>query len=256
MFKSCFISLLLVFSYNLFAAHCIAHRGVHDNVPENSLASLKRAHEFGSDGVELDISHTKDGKAILLHDAKLKRIADHNDQHKCPLNKHISKIDSNTIKNNCQYKINDEPINFLDQALIYLKNISMLVFLEFKDAPQINTLNIIKQAFKDKPERLRIISFFKRHLNVIDQMALSDPFWSKVKLLHLRLINANHSNWGQNLWFVGEKISRNKFEEDELGVWTINSEKWLEYYHNQDHINFITTDDVLNCQKFQVERKS
>ena len=39
-----------------------AHRGAHNNVPENSLAAIKEAINLGIDIVELDIRFTKDRK--------------------------------------------------------------------------------------------------------------------------------------------------------------------------------------------------
>jgi glycerophosphoryl diester phosphodiesterase len=53
-----------------------AHRGLHDNqtgVPENSLASFKKAVELGF-GMELDVQLTKDGQLVVFHDNTLKRM--------------------------------------------------------------------------------------------------------------------------------------------------------------------------------------
>ena len=44
-----------------------AHRGAHNNVPENSLAAIKEAIKLGIDIVELDIRFTKDRKMVLMH---------------------------------------------------------------------------------------------------------------------------------------------------------------------------------------------
>jgi len=44
-----------------------AHRGAHNNVPENSLAAIKEAINLGIDIVELDIRFTKDRKMVLMH---------------------------------------------------------------------------------------------------------------------------------------------------------------------------------------------
>ncbi len=51
----------------------VGHRGAAAHAPENTLASLRRAHELGADWVEFDVKLTRDGVPILMHDAKLKR---------------------------------------------------------------------------------------------------------------------------------------------------------------------------------------
>ena len=59
-----------------FEEQYIAHRGLFDNesdAPENSLAAFRRAVEHGY-GIELDVQLTSDKKAVVFHDADLKRV--------------------------------------------------------------------------------------------------------------------------------------------------------------------------------------
>lgn len=54
----------------------IAHRGYHDiskNIPENSIASYKRAIEFGY-AIEIDLHLLKDGNIVSMHDDYLERM--------------------------------------------------------------------------------------------------------------------------------------------------------------------------------------
>lgn len=51
----------------------IAHRGASAYAPENTLAALTQAHEQGAMWVEADVRLTRDGEAIIFHDAKLSR---------------------------------------------------------------------------------------------------------------------------------------------------------------------------------------
>ncbi len=51
----------------------VAHRGAHDTVPENSIASIDRAVALGAVAVELDIRRSSDGVYILMHDDTLDR---------------------------------------------------------------------------------------------------------------------------------------------------------------------------------------
>lgn len=52
------------------------HRGAASvDVPENTLASIRRALAHGADGVEVDVRLTQDGVPVLAHDAGLWRTA-------------------------------------------------------------------------------------------------------------------------------------------------------------------------------------
>jgi glycerophosphoryl diester phosphodiesterase len=51
----------------------IAHRTSPLDAPENSLAGIRRSAELGADYVEIDVRLTRDGVAVMLHDALLLR---------------------------------------------------------------------------------------------------------------------------------------------------------------------------------------
>ena len=54
----------------------IAHRGFSSTAPENTLPAYILAKEMGFSYVECDIAFTKDGIAVLLHDATIDRTSD------------------------------------------------------------------------------------------------------------------------------------------------------------------------------------
>lgn len=45
----------------------VAHRGVADGVPENTLAAFERAVDLGADAIELDVRLSKDGVPVVFH---------------------------------------------------------------------------------------------------------------------------------------------------------------------------------------------
>jgi glycerophosphoryl diester phosphodiesterase len=51
----------------------IAHRGAPRYVAENTIASLKKAHELGANWVEFDVMLSKDGVPVIMHDSGLNR---------------------------------------------------------------------------------------------------------------------------------------------------------------------------------------
>ncbi len=52
------------------------HRTANEDVPENTLESLKQAALLGCDVVEIDVRRTLDGKLVLNHDGVLERLTD------------------------------------------------------------------------------------------------------------------------------------------------------------------------------------
>ncbi len=50
-----------------------AHRGFSGLYPENTMLAFRKAEEVGSDGVELDVHLSKDGKLVIIHDEALLR---------------------------------------------------------------------------------------------------------------------------------------------------------------------------------------
>jgi glycerophosphoryl diester phosphodiesterase len=51
--------------------YVIAHRGVHNSIPENSLPAYRKAIELGCDFVEIDVRTTIDGKFISIHNSQI-----------------------------------------------------------------------------------------------------------------------------------------------------------------------------------------
>lgn len=48
-----------------------AHRGASSYAPENTMSSFKKAFQLGSNGIELDLQKTKDGKIVIFHDKEI-----------------------------------------------------------------------------------------------------------------------------------------------------------------------------------------
>ena len=51
--------------------YVVAHRGVHDSIPENTLAAYQAAVDLGCDFVEIDVRTTKDNHLVSIHDSTL-----------------------------------------------------------------------------------------------------------------------------------------------------------------------------------------
>lgn len=49
--------------------YVIAHRGAHQNIPENTLPAYAKAIELGADFIEIDLRTTRDGELVSIHNA-------------------------------------------------------------------------------------------------------------------------------------------------------------------------------------------
>ena len=54
----------------------LAHRGGSLRAPENTLAALREAYRLGMRYAEVDVRLTRDGRAVVIHDATLDRTTD------------------------------------------------------------------------------------------------------------------------------------------------------------------------------------
>jgi len=54
----------------------VAHRGNHEQAPENTLAAFSNAIKAGTDYVEIDLRTTVDSQLVIMHDASVDRMTD------------------------------------------------------------------------------------------------------------------------------------------------------------------------------------
>jgi glycerophosphoryl diester phosphodiesterase len=51
----------------------VAHRGLHERLPENSVAAMEAAWDAGIEWCECDVQLSRDGAAVVIHDRTLRR---------------------------------------------------------------------------------------------------------------------------------------------------------------------------------------
>lgn len=89
-----------------------AHRSYHNNAPENSLLSIKKAIEANIDLIEIDVRTTKDSILVLMHDSEIDRTTNGKGKIKDYTYKELQKFN---LKSNDS--ITDEKIPLLVDAL-------------------------------------------------------------------------------------------------------------------------------------------
>jgi len=138
----------------------IGHRGAPWDAPENTLASLRRALEYGLDGFEYDLQRTRDGEAVLLHDDTLDRTT----TGKGPVgDKGLVELFGLDAGSWFSSAYMEEPIPAFDEAwsLVPPLGTDPLHLIELKDASLVDPVaDVIQRSYAPRRRPL-IISFHK-----------------------------------------------------------------------------------------------
>jgi len=243
----CIFTLLSTLPLTFAETICVAHRGNNAEFLENSSAAIISAAEMDAPGIEFDVQHTKDGVPIIMHDKTLKRTT--LDNGTCPRSKEIKSLTFTEIKRNCLLKDN-APIPSLDETLNYLTTSSSHPYIELKDHPNVNTIEILKKHYLEKPEDLVIISFKSSYLSWVNNKRKDYPFLKQVTLIWVNKKSKNSIASYLNGIDV-KKLKKRHFKALKkkaliVGVWTKNSEKSINYYKDLG-VDFITTNHIRRC---------
>jgi len=111
----------------------VAHRGDHEDTPENTLVSFERAVAAGARWLECDIQFTCDAEPVVLHDDHLGRL--------CGVDHNISSFNSDELSEISVFEparigkqLEAQPILFLSDFLFWLdEHPDVTLFLEIKD---------------------------------------------------------------------------------------------------------------------------
>jgi len=200
----------------------IGHRGAKAYEPENTLLSFKKALELGVNAIELDVRRTKDGKIVVIHDAKVDRTTNGKGL--------VSELTLKEIKKLSTEK--GEKIPTLEEALDFLdKKVKILIELKETGLEE-DVLSLInKEGLKNN---VIIVSFLEEALRKVkeidDEVEIGliyvkhkDPIKSALEL---------KANYILPIYRFTYAIDVQKAHENGLKVivWTINKqEEVIEY---------------------------
>lgn len=139
-----------------------AHRGAHNDFPENSIAGFKRAIELGVDVIELDVRQTKDGVSILMHDRRVDRTTNG----KGPVDSlTFDEIRKLRLKHNGA--VTEHQVPTLEEALTLARE-KVLVDLDMKT----RNVDAVLQAIKKTKTEKTVIFFVYSpdHINMVKKM--------------------------------------------------------------------------------------
>lgn len=107
-----------------------AHRGYSSVFPENTMAAFEGALHLGVDYLEMDVQMTKDGRIVVFHDDKLRRITGCEGAVSDYTYKELSKMDAGKWFSDTYAK---ERIPSLKQVLELVRDSEVKIYLELKD---------------------------------------------------------------------------------------------------------------------------
>lgn len=183
----------------------IGHRGSSFFAPENTMIAFKKSYEVGADGIEFDVRLSKDGAAVVIHDANLKRTGKRIESISQLSAKELSKIDVGSWFN-CRYPIRAKEefskatVPTLKEVFEEFKGKDFLLYVEMKFdagkdykplveaiAKEIHSHQIEKQVVVESFD-LRAIKELKSIAPEVKTAALFEPKFLRLVRTKKRLI--------------------------------------------------------------------
>lgn len=213
-----------------------AHRGASAYAPENTMSSFKKAFQLGSNGIELDLQKTKDGKIVIFHDKEINKKSNG-----------TGKISDYTYKELLEFdfgswfgkEFKNEKIVLFEDFMKFVSDKNLILAIELKEEGiEKETLEIINQYYNK--DNIFITSFIYRALSNIRQLDknikigwLIEEDINKKNVLELIKISGNQICPPANLVSqAGIKLAR----ENGLGVrlWGVSNEEIMERVSSLD----------------------
>lgn len=224
----------------------IAHRGLSCQAPENTVASIKKAAEYGFNSVEIDVRQTADGVWVLSHDADIKKMTDKSG--KISSYTYYDLITAN-INNGANHKnYGNLKIATLDQALSACLEFNIIPMIEIKDytADGIDTLleTIDKNGFT---KSCSVISFDRNVLKTIKEKNPDIHLYALVSKLNGKEMEQCLDDSAIGVSFNGHKTinSEKKIKQLQqagvpLACWTVDDGETMQKYYDMGVTTFVT----------------
>lgn len=147
-----------------------AHRGASHKYIENTMPAFEQALADQADGIELDVQRTKDGKLVVFHDERLKRLTG--------VNQFLWQLTWEELQALDLHSLNDEAkIPLLEDVLALMHGTDLTVNIELKNSLQfypgmeVEVVQLVKEM--DMLEQVLFSSF--NHVSMHRMSQLVDP---------------------------------------------------------------------------------
>lgn len=142
----------------------IAHRGLPNSMPENTVAGFVTAIDGGATHVETDVQLSKDKRLVLMHDGAIGRTTDWTAQSGDP--QAVGQLTYEQLKKyNVVFGSRKEPIPLLDDAFAALKDKDAVLVLEIKQSHN-DIVPLIREKIEEYDfwDKIVFISFYNEML--------------------------------------------------------------------------------------------
>lgn len=213
-----------------------AHRGASAYAPENTMAAFKKAFQIGTNGIELDLQKTKDGKIVIFHDNKIDNKSNKTGKISDYTYKELSKFDFGSWFSK---EFENEKIVLFDDFMKEVSNKNLILAIEIKEEGiEKEALEIINEYYNK--DNIFITSFIYNALSNIRKLDKNIKIGWLIKedinqknILELTKISGNQICPPADLVSEeGIKLAR----ENELSVrlWGVSNEEIMRKVYNLD----------------------
>ncbi len=147
--------------------YLVAHRGLMETYPENTLISLESAILSGADYIEFDVQCTADGQLVMLHDTELMRTTG--------INGNIFEMSYSELKNIRAHEPERFSLAFFNQHIPLLKDVVKLL----RQYPHVTAFVEIKEETLERYGINQIIPNLLKTLNTIHSQCVIISFDEK-----------------------------------------------------------------------------
>ncbi len=134
----------------------VAHRGASAYAPENTAAAIKRAAQMGARWCEVDVTISKDGEAVIFHDAELNRCSNGSG---LLIQKTLAELKTLDAGSWFSPEFKDEKILTLTELITLANSLKLGLNIEIKPTlgREIETVEAMVRAFAATPPQQSIL---------------------------------------------------------------------------------------------------
>lgn len=221
-----------ILEHNSFFVNSVNHRGYY-TAPENTLAAFRESRQNGFTMVECDVSFTKDGYAVLLHDNTVDRTSNGTGKINSLTLKEVRSLDFGSWKSP-EYV--GEKIPTFEEFIFLCRNISLHPYIEIKRGA---TTEQVKQLIK----------------TVIKYGMQDNVTWVSFEESYLKSIIESYAyaRVGYIVFCINEQIVKNAVE-----LRTDKNNVFIDCYHadvNSDSVQ-LCINELLPLEVWTVDNKN
>ena len=224
----------------------IAHRGFSCQAPENTIAAVKKAAEYGFDTVEIDVRQTADGVWVISHDADIKGMTDKSG--KISSYTYYDLITAN-IDNGANHKnYGDLKIPTLDQMLQTCLALNIKPMIEIKDYTDEGLETLLQTIDKNGfTASCSVISFDREVLTKVREKNADIKLYALVSKLDKDNLKKCLDDPTIGVSFNGhqrtnseKKIKQLQEAGIPLACWTVDDKQTMQKYYDMGVTTFVT----------------